>query len=147
MALVRDLDILVPERHACRVLLCRNGALLGVILYKGNAPTARHQSDLAEALEAAKDARKALDVVLFGDVLQEQNLVGRQVFVGDDGGLGDRRRLEARRLGNLGRAAVGTDSGGTAFPLPRALGSFDGLFLFYTSLLASNLTETAPMAA
>lgn len=83
LALVRDLDGLFSQAHARSVLLCSNGTLLCLILNESNTPAARYQSDLAEALEAPEDASQGLDVVVLGEVLDEQNLVGREELVQD----------------------------------------------------------------
>lgn len=83
LALVRDLDGLLSQAHARGVLLCGNSTLLCLVLDESNTPTTGYQSDLAEALEASEDAGQSLDVVVFGKVLNEQNLVGREELVQD----------------------------------------------------------------
>lgn len=83
LALVRDLDGLFSQAHARSVLLCGNGTLLCLVLDESNTPATGYQSDLAEALEASENAGQSLDVVVFGEVLNEQNLVGREELVQD----------------------------------------------------------------
>lgn len=83
LALVCDLDRLFSKAHACSVLLCGNGTLLCLVLDESNTPTTRHQSDLAETLEASENAGQSLDVVVLGKILNEQNLVGREELVQD----------------------------------------------------------------
>lgn len=83
LALVRDLDGLFSQAHSRSVLLCGNGTLLRLVLDESNTPTTGYQSDLAEALEAPENAGQSFDVVVFGKVLNKQNLVGREELVQD----------------------------------------------------------------
>jgi hypothetical protein len=114
LPLVRDLHglLAILERHARCVLLRRDGAHLCVILDERNAAATRHHADLAKAIEAVEDAREHVLVVVVGQVLDEQNAVGRQVLVGHNGRGGlaccletGAARILGRTGGNLGRRA------------------------------------------
>ena len=96
LALVGNLHSLltVLQSHAGGVLLRSDGASLCLVLDESNTAAARDHTNLAEALEAAKDARERLLVVIVRQVLHEQNPVGRQVLVGYDGGGAGSRGLE-----------------------------------------------------
>src|SRR5690606_37926361 len=60
-------------------------------------------SRLPESLEAAKDRGQALYVVSVGQVLDEENLIRRQVFVRDDSGSRGVARLELDTTSRLRR--------------------------------------------
>ncbi len=70
LPLVCDLHdlVAVAQRHASRGLLGRDGALLGVVLDEGDALAAGHQTDLAEAVDAAEDVGQGVDVAVVGQV-------------------------------------------------------------------------------
>lgn len=86
LSLVRDLDKLITQRHARRVLLCGDSAGLGLVFNKGDALSAGNQPDFPKALKPTEDTSKRLDVVIIiRHVLHEQDLVRRQVLVRHDG--------------------------------------------------------------
>lgn len=78
LSLVRNFDKLLAKRHTRGILLGRDSTRLGLVLDKCDALAAGDQTDFAEALEAAEDARERLDVVVVvRQVLHEQDLVRR----------------------------------------------------------------------
>lgn len=81
LTLVCDLDNFIPQGHTGSILLSHDGALLGIVFHEGNALTAWDQPHLAEAIEAAIYRSKRLNIVFVWDVLQENDLVWREIFV------------------------------------------------------------------
>ena len=131
MSLVSNPDRLatLPHRHPRGGLLGTDSTRLVFVLDERNPLSARYQSDFLESLEASKNSSKTLLVCRVGEVPQEQNLVGRKVFVGDD----SRRRtaggLEASPLGSFGRTRrVGGARG--ALELLLSFEGLVGLFAF-----------------
>lgn len=96
LSLVRDLHTLASvQLHASRILLRGDGTSLVLVLDERNAPTARDKTNLAEALETAKDVGEGRGVDIVGQVLDEEDLIGRQVLVWHNGGGGGAGWLEA----------------------------------------------------
>lgn len=130
LPLVCDLDVLSAiQLHASRVLLGTDGTRLVLVLHKRNTSSSGYQTNFAEALEMTKDIGKSLDIAVVGEILNEQNLVRREVFVGYDGGGGRPSGFETgascgfRRTPSLVAAWSGT--------LETLLLGFQGLLLIY----------------
>lgn len=124
---------IVPHRHPRRCLLRADGTRLVLVLDERNPLAARHQPHLAEAFEAAEDGGKGIRVDVVGQVSQEQDLVRREVFVGDDGGSGRSGGLESSAPGcfrwttGVGRSRANT---GGSLQLLLRLERFLGLLSF-----------------
>lgn len=104
LSLVSDLGGLVvfTKLHARGGFLGRNGTRLGLVLNEGNTTATRNKTDFLEAFKAAKDGRERLDIVSIGQVLHEESLVGREVFVRNDTSC-TTGRLETSTASLLGR--------------------------------------------
>lgn len=94
LPLVRDLDVLSPKLSASQVLPGGNSTGFVLVLDECNSPTTRHHTDLAEALETAKEVCESDSIAVVGKVLYEENLVWGEVLVGDDSGRGGTSWLE-----------------------------------------------------
>ena len=88
LPLVRDLDVLSAKLSASQVLPGSNGPRFVLVLHERNSPTTRHHTDLAEALETTEEICESDSIAVVGKILDEENLVGGQVLVGDDSGGG-----------------------------------------------------------
>lgn len=116
LTLVRDFDSLpgLSQNYPCYVFLCGYCSLFCLVLDERYALAAGDGSRLPESLEAAKDRGQGIYVVSVGQVLDEENLIRRQVFVRDDSGSGGVARLEpdtTSRLRRTGRHVLrGADS-------------------------------------
>lgn len=95
----------VSQCHTRRVLLGRDGSLLGLVFDEGNATPSRYQPYLAEPLEARKDITNSVGIVVIGQVLHEERLVRRQVLVWHHRRRRCMRRPQARAAGGLGGSA------------------------------------------
>lgn len=140
LPLIRDLHCLLAalERHSCRVLLGRYGALLGFVLDEGDPLPAGHQTHLAETVEAAENLRKRIHGEVVGEVLNEENLVRRQVLVGNNRGGGRSGGLEssaARGLRGSGGEVWGCSGSTGDWPLETLLlfCGFERSFLIYAT--------------
>lgn len=124
---------LLSHRHARGSFLRTDRTGLALVLDKGNPLATRHQTHLLEALEAAKHGREALLVGGVGQVTQEENLVGREILVGDDSRGGTAGGLETGAFGGFGGAS---SVGGARGSLELLLGfkSFVGLFALWFEL-------------
>lgn len=103
LALISDLNSLpgLPQHHPRRVLLGGDRPLLRLVLDERYPLAPRDRPRLPEPLEAPEDGDQRVHVVALGQVLHEENLVRREVLVGDHGGGGGVRGFEARAAGWL----------------------------------------------
>lgn len=96
LALERDSDGVVAQRHASRGLFGTDGPILCLVLNESNALATRHGTHFLEARKAREDCCECVDAVVFGHLSDEQNLVGGQVFVGHNSCSRTRCSFEAR---------------------------------------------------
>lgn len=94
LPLVRDLYVLSAKLSASQVFPGGDSARFVLVLDERNSPTTRHHTDLAEALETTKEVGEGDSIAVVGKVLNEEDLIGWQVFVGNDRRGGGTSRLE-----------------------------------------------------
>lgn len=86
LPLVCNLDALASIKlQTSSVLLGTDRTRLILVLDEGNPTSTRHKTHFAEALEAAEHAGERLHICVLGKILNEQDLVGREVLVGHNG--------------------------------------------------------------
>jgi hypothetical protein len=108
---------LLSHGHTCRSLLRANGTGLGLVFDECNTLATRDQSDFLESFETTKDRRETLLTGVVGKIPEEQDLVGRQILVGDDSSCSTGCGLETGALGSLCWACVVGGSDGGALEL------------------------------
>lgn len=131
LTLIRNLDSLprLSQNHARCILFGGYCPLLRLVLDERYPLAAGDSSRLPEPLEAAKNGRQGLHVVGVGQVLDEEDLVRRQILVGDHGGSRGVGGLEAGTTRGFRRA--GSYILGSTSPLES--------FLLLESLRSSSL--------
>jgi len=109
LSLIRDLHDLrsITQRHTSGILLRADRTRLSLILNKRNSSSSGHQSYFPKALESTKDSSQSIDIVLLGQVLDEQDLVRRQILVWDDSSCTSVRGLETSATRGLDRTSIG----------------------------------------
>jgi hypothetical protein len=67
--------------QASCVFLGGYSTLLCLVFHKGNATPSWDESDFPEAIESAEYTGQSLDIVVFGEILYEKDLVRREELV------------------------------------------------------------------
>lgn len=79
LTLVCDPDhlVIVAQSHGGRVLFRADRSGLGLVLHESQPLPAGNQPDLPEPFEPPEDGGQAVDVIIFGQILHEEDLVRR----------------------------------------------------------------------
>lgn len=150
LSLICDLHDLgsISQCHASSILLRTDSTGFSLILDESNSPSSRHQPDFPKALESAKDSRQSIDVVFLRQILDEQDLVRRQVFVRNNGGSTGIRRFETRASGGLRRTSINiwcNTARSSALESLLLLSSFCRFLLVCKNTTVSQLSQCSPI--
>ena len=87
LSLIHDLDggTRLSQRHTSCALFCTYCACLSLVLYESNVFPPWHRTHFPETLKSTKYCSKLIHADIFRYVLDEENLVGWEIFFRDNG--------------------------------------------------------------